>query len=152
MSLDSAYLIHRRGYMQELLSQPVPIIFTCCQGWQQLATGGFNLLGIFDRLTVGRLPDGRSPDAVNLQVVTVWTGGQGEFEQVLRVLDQDGQQVVEARLAFSLPSTSARTILINMLVIPVREGVYTITVGRGQDELLRQDFTLLIGPLDQLAQ
>lgn len=51
---------------ESFLNQPVPIIFAICQGIQQLANGALNLLGIFDRMTLYRMPDGTAPDAVNL--------------------------------------------------------------------------------------
>lgn len=138
--------------MQIFHRQPVPVVFAICQGVQQLASRAINLLGIFDRLTVYRLPDGTAPDAVTLQVVTIWTGGQGEFEQVLRVLDQDGSLVGEARTAFALEGTSHRYYNINLIAIPVREGIYTLTVGRSEEELLRQDFTVEIAPFPGAAQ
>lgn len=138
--------------MQGFLTQPVPVIFAVCQGVQQLADGAFNLLGIFDRMIVFTLPDGTKPDRIVLQVATVWTGGQGDFEQVLRLLDQDGTTVVEARTSFVLTGTSHRHYIISLIGVPAQEGIYTITVGRGAEELLRQDFTIAIAPFPGAAQ
>lgn len=133
--------------MQALLDKPVPVIFAVCQGVQQLVNGAFNLLGIFDKMSVFRLPDGTAPDAVTIQVVTVWTGGRGDFEQVIRVRDQDATQVAEARTPFSLLVTSARHYIINLINIPAREAIYALTVARAdEEELLRQDFTIVIAP------
>lgn len=133
--------------MNELLSQPNPIIFTVCQGVQQLTNGAFNLLGVYDKMLVSQLPDGTLPDSVTLQVVVVWTGGQGKFEQILRVLDQDAQQIGEVRAKFELASTSARHYAIALLGMPIKEGILTLTVARGDgEELLREDFTIEVVP------
>ncbi len=133
--------------MERFLSQPVPILFAVCQGVQQLANGAINLLGIFDRLVVYRLPDGTLPEVVNLQVVTLWTGGQGNFEQVFRLLNQDGQQILEMRTNFTLRETAHRHLIVNLIAFPAQEGVFTLITGREEVELLRQDFTLVIEPL-----
>lgn len=138
--------------MTNPLTLPVPVIFAVCQGVQQLANGAFNLLGIYDRITVYQLPDGTTPDTVTLQVATVWTGGNGRFEQVLRLLNQDGEQVVESRSSFTLAGTSARHVIVAMIAAPAREGVYTFTVGRGEEELLRQDFTIEVVPFPGTQQ
>ena len=128
--------------MQELLDKPVPIIFAVCEGVQQLANRTFNLLGIFDRLIIYKLPDGTIADNVTLQVITCWTGGRGAFEQVIKVLDQDGQPFIESRSPFTLTGT-ARHFIISQIVVPVRERIYTLTLARvGEDELVRQDFTI----------
>lgn len=126
------------------LTLPVPIIFTVAMGFQQLANGAINVLGIYDRLTVGRLPTGETPEAVSINVYTQWTGGVGEFEQKLEVLDEDGARILEARAPFALPITSARAAIVAVLVVPARAGIYSMILSRGDDELLRQDFTLAV--------
>lgn len=138
--------------MEGFLARPVPIVFAVCQGVQQLANGGINLLGIFDRMTVHQLPDGTLPDTVSLQVLTMWTGGQGTFTHVLRLLDQDGRQILETRAGFALPNTSHRHIIVDLIAFPVREGTSTLAVFRGDDELLRQDFTIEVGPFPGTAR
>ena len=50
--------------MNDVLGRPVPIVFAACQMVQQLSNGAFNLLGIFDKLTLFRLPDGSVADTV----------------------------------------------------------------------------------------
>lgn len=127
---------------EAFLTQPVPIVFAVVQGYQRLDDGTFNLLGIFDRMTIG-VPAGENvPAGLGIQIVTVWTGGRGDFVQTLRILDQDGNEVGGAQTPCSLTGTSARHILLATVVIPVRAGSVTIMVGRGDEELLRQDFTV----------
>ena len=132
--------------MQVFHQQPVPFIFAVCQGVQELANRTFNLLGIFDRLIVFELPDGTKPSAVGLQVVTVWTGGEGEFPHVLRVLDEDANLILEAPGTFRLNDVSQRHYQVNLISFPLREGPLTLTVGRGDEELLRQQFTIEVAP------
>ncbi|HTE85312.1 MAG TPA: hypothetical protein VK821_11310 [Dehalococcoidia bacterium] len=136
---------------ETFLNQPVPILFAVCQGIQQLAGGALNLLGIFDRLTLYRMPDGTAPDAVNLQLITQWTGGQGDFEHVIRLLDQDGNTIGENRTSFSLPGPSHRHNIQTLMAFPVREGPITIIVCRAEVELLRQDFTIEVQPFPGTA-
>jgi hypothetical protein len=138
--------------VHDVLDKPVPIIFAVCQGWQQLKNDTWNFLSIFDRMIVRPLPDGTLPDSVTVPVVTSWTGASGSFEQWLQVLDADANKVGEARTPFVLPSTSSRHNIITVMALPPVAGVYTLTVGRPDYEvLLRQDFTLQVagGPPDQ---
>ena len=126
------------------LHLPVPIVFTACQGVQQITGGSFNILSIYDRLTIAVLPDGTPPETVRIQVVTVWTGGQGDFEQILRLRTVDGAQASELRTPFHLNGTSARHYVVSLWEIPACAGIYTMTVARPDMELLRQDFTIEI--------
>lgn len=126
------------------LSLPVPVIFAFAQAAQPLASGALNIIGIFDKMTLYRGPDGETPESVTIPIVTVWTGGRGDFEQVLRVLDEDGGLLIEARQPFSLAGTSSRHWIQSLLAFPVKEGVMTVILCRGGEELLRQDFTLLV--------
>lgn len=139
--------------MQGFLTKPFPIIFAFCQAIQQLADGAINLLGIYSGLTVWIMPDGTRADVINVPVVTVWTGGLGEFEQVIRVRDQEGQIVAEMRFAFALKGTSDRHTIAGLMALPVREGPHTVTVSRGDDdeELSRQDFVITIAPFPGTA-
>lgn len=132
--------------MQELLNAPVPIVFAACQLVQRLDTGALNVLGIFDTFTIGRLADGSLPDLISIEVVTVWTGGQGEFEQVIRLRDQDSREIAEARTLFTLSTTSQRHSIVVRLPVPGRAEVWALTVARGEVELLRQDFTTQMEP------
>lgn len=136
---------------ETFLNQPVPILFAVCQGIQQLANGSLNLLGIFDRMMLYRMPDGSAPDAVNLQVATQWTGGQGDFEHALDLLDLDGDRVLQARVQFTLPGPSHRHTVMNLIAFPAREGIFTLVVSRGPDELLRQNFTIEVAPFPGTA-
>ena len=140
--------------MQEsFMNLPVPIVFTVCRAVQQLTDGTFNILSIYDRLNFYVLPDGTRPDTVTLQVVTVWTGGQGPFRQLINVLDSDAAPIVPGQAAdFTLASTSSRHYNVALIAIPAKEGVYTITVGRPDMELLRQDFTIGNVPFPGVAQ
>jgi hypothetical protein len=128
--------------MQGFLTQPVPIVFTVCKGVQQITDGTFNILSVFDRLSLYRMPDGSTPPVVTLPTVTVWTGGQGNFKQVLTVLDADGAEVAVQESEFQLTSTSHRHYVVGIISVPAKEGVCTLTVGRPDMELLRQDFTV----------
>jgi hypothetical protein len=128
--------------LKDYLDKPLPIIFAVCQGVQQLTNGAFNLLGVFDKITVYKLPDGTRPDAFTVQIVTAWTGGRGDFEEVIGVLDEDGNRVGEARTAFALPATNHRHYNISVMALPAKEGILTLTVARADEELLRQDFTV----------
>ena len=128
--------------MQEVLDKPVPIVFAVVQGIQQLVDRTLNLLSIYDKLIAHKLPDGTLPDSVTIQVVTIWTGGQGDFEQVIQVLDQDAKLIGESKMQFHLPRTSHRFYMVALINMPVRVGIFTLTVARGTDELLRQDFTV----------
>jgi hypothetical protein len=138
---------------ESFMNLPVPIVFTVCRAVQQVTDGTFNILSVYDRLNVYVMPDGTRADTVTLQVVTVWTGGQGSFRQLLNVLNDDGAPVVpEQATAFTLASTSSRHYNVGLIVIPAKEGVYTITVGRPDLELLRQDFTIGSVPFPGAAQ
>jgi len=63
---------------------------------------------------------------------------------VLRLLDPDGQQIGELRIDFALPNPAHRHSVISSLGFPVRAGVFTLLVGRGEEEMLRQTFTITI--------
>ena len=135
------------GVPDSPLNLPVPIVFTVCQGIQQVVGGTFNVLSIFDRLTLPMLPDGTPPQSVRLQVLTVWTGGRGAFEQVLRVLDSDGREIFGGRTPYTLAGTSHRHYIVALIDLPAAPGVYTLTAGRPELELVRQDFTIELAQL-----
>lgn len=61
-------------------------------------------------------------------------------------MDQDGGMILEARQSFELASTSVRQYNINLVTFPLHAGVITMTIGRGDEELLRQDFTIEVQP------
>ncbi len=128
--------------MEGFLTRPVPIVFTVCKGVQQIVDGTFNVLSVFDRVNLYRMPDGTVPETVTLPTVTVWTGGQGDFKQILRILNPDGNEILSQETEFQLKSTSQRHYIVSVVSIPAAEGVYTLTVGRPDMELLRQDFTV----------
>jgi hypothetical protein len=127
--------------MQDVLGKPVPIVFAVCQGWQELRNGTFNLLGMFDKMMLRRLPDGSLPNRVALPIFSTWTGGVGDFEQVITILNQDGSVILSHPTKFHLTSTSHRHNIVAQLAFAPVEGAITITIGRPDQELLRQDFT-----------
>lgn len=138
--------------MQGFLTQPVPIVFTVCKGVQQITDGTFNVLSVFDRVNLYRMPDGSTPQTVTLPTLTVWTGAQGDFRQILRVLDADGNEILSQETDFKLNSTSHRHYVVSVMSMPAAEGVYTLTVGRPDFELLRQDFTVGFVPFPGTAR
>ena len=68
-----------------------------------------------------------------------------------RMLDQDANLIGTIRTPFSLPGPSVRHNIQNLVAIPVREGIITLIVCRGEEELLRQDFTIEIAPFPGAA-
>ena len=124
------------------LNRPLPIVFAVSRGIQQLTDGSLNILSVYDRLNVMQMPDGTRAETVTLQVACCWTGGNGAFTQVLRFLDADGHQIAEQQTDFTLPDVVHRHWVIALVTIPSTDGVYTIAVGRSDQELLRQSFTI----------
>ena len=114
-----------------------------CDDVRQEVNGKFMLIGLFDSITVGKLPE----VIPRICIVNRWCCGQGEFMQRSRIVHASGEVAIEGRnvpVKLQVSESTVSSIEFFMNVRFASDGVYWVEVLLNDDLRLRYPIRVVL--------